>query len=171
MKKVTGISGKRIRVPDSPPRGVEGVAQERMSREGKVNPDLMGPPCFDSDFHQGGITSSLKDLDPAESGFPSGTGGIDRTKFQMRYGPDWRIDDKVIPGRNTRGKCSVYLYQLILTQGGGKNRPSACGACEQNNPGGSPPQAMYGRGSRVLLPHQRQESMFEKPSTGNCWKA
>lgn len=172
MKQVPRLSRKRrSRFPDPSPRDKQRIPDQRMSRAGEMNADLMGPPRLDPHLEQRGARSSLQDLDPAQRRPAGRAGGMDRTQAGMRHRTDGEIDGECVSTRHAAGQGTVDTGHLVSPQSRSESRPGTCCAGQQHDSRGAPPQPVDRSGFGIGLSDQGEEGVLEETSGRDRGKA
>ena len=155
VKVVSGVSRQRGTVSSGwncreAAGAVERVANQRMSGDGKVNPDLMGAAGDEIDTNQAPI--AVRDVveDPAfrPGGFSFACCRVQVPGRRIGNPAYGHVHRKPIGHVRAGDECAVGLFDAPAPEILGEELPCRFGTCEQNNAGGSPPQAMKGRRPR-----------------------
>jgi hypothetical protein len=174
MEQIAAISRERgpcSRLPNTTARGVKGIANERVSRGGKVNSDLMWSPGFDANLDEAGVRMSFQNPNMAQGALSGGRDRMDRSEEWMRHRPDPRINGKAIHCRHATGQGPVRFLHLVASHGAAKSRSRSLGAREQNYSRSSATQSVNGCGFGIALSHQHKQRMLKESPSGNSWKA
>jgi hypothetical protein len=84
MEQKTSVSREsRTVIPDAASGGIERVSDQRVSRRGQVDPDLVASPGHDPDLHDGLSMAALQHADMAEGRFAAPGRRVNGTQNPM----------------------------------------------------------------------------------------
>ncbi len=173
---VVAISSSTPSARGRPPDLIERIADERIPREGQVDPDLVRATCGDGHFEDAGVPfrKPAHDADMARRRPAAGTGavGVDGRRQRVRDRPDRRVDRERVRHPRPRSQGQVDLEDAALEHGRRQEAGGRAVAREEDGSGRAAAEPVERRADgAVALADQVEQSVLQEEAAGKDGQA